>query len=131
MPGAGEGQVSGPQGDAIDPAGDLYITDSGNNRVEKWDNNQQAAHDTKTDYYTAKDESQIPACRNHPEWANLPCQTEPVAQPDHSLPELPVTTIASYYNIWDKIETTEEKFGTGSKQRAHQDRDLRSGAGAH
>ncbi len=54
------------------------------------------------------------ACRNHPEWANLPCQIEPGAQPDRGLPELAVTTIASY-NIWDQAEKTEEKFGTGAK----------------
>ncbi len=112
--GSGEGQLTHPVGDAIDPAGDLYIVDAGDDRVEKWDSNAQAAHDTKTVYYTAKEEATVAACRNHPEWANLPCQTEPAAQPDHGLPEVPVSAIASY-NIWDEAEKTEEKFGTGTK----------------
>jgi DNA-binding beta-propeller fold protein YncE len=112
--GSAEGQFTHPEGDSIDAAGDLYVVDQGDNRVEKWDNNQQDAHDVKTAYYSAKEESPVTACRNHPEWANLPCQTEPAAQPDHGLPELPVTTIKSY-DMWDIPEVTEEKFGTGSK----------------
>ncbi len=113
-PGNGEGQFSHPEGVAMDAAGDLYVVDQGDNRVERWDNNAQAAHDVKTAYYSAKEESTVAACRNRPEWANLPCQTEPAAQPDHGLPELPVITVASY-NIWDEVEKTEEKFGNGSK----------------
>jgi YD repeat-containing protein len=113
-PGTGEGQFTKPIGEAIDPAGDLYVVDTGDNRVELWDSNQQAAHDVKTFYYTAKEESEAPGCRNHPEWADLPCQVEPAAQPNHGLPELPVATVASY-NIWDGAEKTEEKFGSGSK----------------
>lgn len=112
--GSGEGQLAHPEGIVIDAAGDLYVVDQGNNRIQKWDNNQQAAHDTKTAYYSAKEESPVAACRNHPEWADLPCQTEPVAQPNHGLPELPTVTMTSY-NIWDEAEKTEEKFGTGSK----------------
>ena len=112
--GSGEGQLTHPVGDAIDPAGDLYIVDAGDNRIEKWDSNEQAAHDTQTIYYSAEANSTYPHCGKHPEWANLVCQTQPAAQPDHGLPELPVTTIASY-NIWDEAETTEEKFGTGAK----------------
>jgi YD repeat-containing protein len=113
-PGSGEGQFTNPEGVSIDAAGDLYVVDQSDNRIEIWDSNSQTAHDTKTIYYTAKEEASVATCRNHPEWANLPCQTEPVAQPDHGLPEVPVITIASY-NIWEEAETTEEKFGTGSK----------------
>jgi DNA-binding beta-propeller fold protein YncE len=115
-PGSGEGQLTHPVGDAIDPAGDLYIVDAGDNRIEKWDNNNQAAHDTKTIYYTAKSEAEIAACREHPEWVGLPCETEPVAQPGTSgLPELPVTQIE--YNIWDQPETVTEKFGATERER--------------
>ena len=112
--GSSDGQLNGPRGIAINAAGDAYVTDTENNRVEIWAPSNQAAHDTKTIYYTAEANSTYTNCGKHPEWASLPCLTEPVAQPDYGLPELPVTTIASY-NIWDEVETTEEKFGTGSK----------------
>ncbi len=112
--GTGEGEFTHPEGIAMDSAGDLYAVDQGNDRIVKWENNEQTAHDMKTVYYSAKEESPIAACRNHPEWASMPCQTEPAAQPDHGLPELPVSTVASY-NIWDEVEKTEEKFGSGSK----------------
>jgi tripartite motif-containing protein 71 len=114
-PGSGEGQLTQPGGDSIDPAGDLYITDTGNDRIEKWANNNQAVHDTQTIYYTPKTEATVPACQNHPEWANLPCQTQPAAQPESGLPELPVTTMT--YNIWDEVETATEKFGSTTRTK--------------
>ncbi len=67
----------------------------------------QTAHDTKTIYYTSEANSEYPECGKHIEWANLPCQTQPVSQPADN-PKLPVTTIT--YNMWDQIETTEEAF---------------------
>jgi YD repeat-containing protein len=110
-PGHGEGQLTEPRGVAIDSAGDLYIADTGDNRIERWDNNNQAAHDTTTIYYTAKEEATVASCRNHPEWAGLVCQTEPVAQPGQSgPPPLPVTTTT--YNTWDEPETITEKIGS-------------------
>jgi DNA-binding beta-propeller fold protein YncE len=112
--GTGEGQLSEPAGIAINAAGSMYVVDSGNNRIEEWIAAAEAAHDTKTIYYTAAEEAEVAACRNHPEWAGLLCQTEPAAQPNRGLPELPVTTVGAY-NIWDDAETTEEKFGTGAK----------------
>lgn len=113
-PGSGEGQLTHPIGVATDAANDLYVVDSGDDRVERWDSNEQAAHDTQTVYYSAEANSTYPNCGKHPEWADLVCQTQPAAQPDRGLPELPVSTVASY-NIWDDVEKTEEKFGTGSK----------------
>lgn len=112
--GSGEGQLSYPQGISINAAGDMYVIDTDNNRLEEWAPADQAAHDTKTIYYTAKGEAEVAECQNHPEWANLPCQVRAAAQPNRGLPELPVTTMASY-NIWGEAEKTEEKFGTGSK----------------
>ena len=111
--GHSEGQLSDPGGIAINAAGDVYVIDSGNNRSEIWTPVDQAAHDTQTIYYTTEENSSYPTCGKHPEWANLSCQTQPAAQPDRDLPELPVTTTA--YNTWDEIEKTEEKFGTGTK----------------
>jgi YD repeat-containing protein len=109
--GGNEGQLTHPGGDAIDPAGDLYIVDSGDNRIERWDNNNQTAHDTTTIYYTAKEEAAVATCRNHPEWAGLVCQTEPVAQPGQSgPPPLPLTTTT--YNTWEEPETVTEKIGS-------------------
>jgi RHS repeat-associated protein len=118
--GAGNGQLDFPEGDAIDASGEIYVVDDLNHRVERWVPTiagNEGAHDTKTVYYTAKEEAAVPECRNHPEWAELPCQTEPVAQPGGSLPQLPVTTITSY-NVWDEPLTTVEK---GAKTRTKTD----------
>ncbi len=115
-PGTNEGQLTHPNGDSISPAGDLYITDTGNNRIEKWANNNQAVHDTQTIYYTPKTEAKVAACQNHPEWAGLPCQTQPAGQPETSgLPSLPVTDIT--YNMWEQAETIVETFGSTVRTR--------------
>ena len=109
--GTGEGQFTEPVGIAINAAGDVYIADTGNDRIEKWFPGNQAAHDTQTIYYSAGTNPTYPNCGNHQEWTSLPCQTQPAAQPDRGLPELPVTTVA--YNFWDETETTVERYGTG------------------
>jgi tripartite motif-containing protein 71 len=107
--GTGEGQLNRPIGLAINAAGDVYVADAGNNRVVMWAPADQAAHDTKTIYYTAKTEAEITACQNHPEWAGLPCLSEPGAQPEtEGLSSLPVTTVT--YNIWSEPDTTTEAF---------------------
>ena len=118
LKGSGNGQFSEPSGITVLSSGIMYIDDAANNRVQDWTPaprpGNEGAHDTRTAYYSAEEESGVVACRKHPEWADLPCQTEPVAQTGVSgAPELPVTTIASY-NMWDEVEKTEEKFGTGS-----------------
>jgi tripartite motif-containing protein 71 len=112
--GGGEGQFEGPIGISINAAGDMYITNAGTDQVEIWIPENQAAHNTQTIYYASEPNSTYPNCGNHREWAGLPCQTQLAAQPDRGLPELPVTTMASY-NIWSEVEKTEEKFGIGSK----------------
>lgn len=111
--GSDEAQLKGPVGISINAAGDMYIVDTGNDRVEEWIPANQAAHDAQTIYYGAEANPTYPNCGKHPEWANLPCQTQAGAQPDSGLPELPVTTMT--YNTWDEIEKTEEAFGTGAK----------------
>ncbi len=116
--GSGNGQVDFPEGSAINPAGEMYVVDDLNHRVERWVptiTGNEGAHDTKTTYYTAKEEAAVPACRNHPEWINLPCQTEPVAQPSEGVPQLPVTNTT--YNMWEQPETIAEKFGTVERKR--------------
>jgi NHL repeat len=116
--GSGEGQLNDPLGVTINAAGDMYIADGGNNRVQEWVPDDQAVHDTKTIYYTAKEEAEISACRNHPEWAGMICQTEPAAQPASGpAPEVPVST-ATAYNIWDEAETTTEKIGSVTRTKS-------------
>jgi DNA-binding beta-propeller fold protein YncE len=110
--GTAEGQLSDPTGIAINAAGSMYVVDSSNNRVEQWTPVNQAVHDTETIYYTANEEAALAECRNHPEWAGLACQTRPAAQPE-AAPNLPESLYT--YNIWDELEKTQEKFGTGSK----------------
>jgi hypothetical protein len=74
-------------------------TINGVSRVENWiaPAPNQAGHITQTIYYSAEADETYPQCGQHAEWANLPCQTQPAAQPEGSLPKLPVSTIA--YNI--------------------------------
>jgi RHS repeat-associated protein len=109
--GTGEGQLSDPLGMAINASGDIYITNANNNTVEIWAPAIQAVHDTKTIYYTSGTEAPIAACRNHAEWANMPCQTEPAAQPaTEGLPALPVTTIT--YDMYGQPLTTTSTVGT-------------------
>jgi YD repeat-containing protein len=116
--GTGNGQFQEPWGIQVDSHGNVYVSDTDNQRVQKFapgssGSGNIGAHDTKTAYYSSEGESEVATCRNHPEWANLPCQTEPAAQTGVSgSPELPVTTMT--YNIWDEVEKAEEKFGTGS-----------------
>jgi DNA-binding beta-propeller fold protein YncE len=117
LKGSGNGQLKGPEGIAVNSSGNVYVVDTNNDRVEQWTPaprpGNEGAHDTRTAYYSSEEESEVAACRKHPEWANLPCQSEPVAQPGVSgSPELPVIT--ETYNIWDEVETKTEKFGTGS-----------------
>jgi RHS repeat-associated protein len=72
------------------------------------------AHDTKTIYYTTASNSEYPSCGGHAEWANLPCETKPAAQPGTSgLPELPVAVIT--YNMLDEPEVTTQTVGSTTR----------------
>jgi RHS repeat-associated protein len=114
--GAGEFDFQYPEGLTVSATGRLWIVDSLNHRIQKWlapsiATGNVGAHDTKTIYYTAKEEASVAACRNRPEWAGLPCQTAPVAQPGTSgLPELPVKTTT--YDVWDQPEAITETVGS-------------------
>jgi YD repeat-containing protein len=112
--GSGEGQLKDPTGDAIDAAGNLYVADTINSRVEKWSAVNQAVHYTKTIYYsTAANGEEHEQCGEHPEWANLPCLTKPVAQPTDAPPSLAETTLT--YNLWDEVDVKTEKLGSTTR----------------
>ena len=64
-------------------------------------------------YYTPGTEASVAVCQNHPEWANLPCQTRPATQPGGGLPELPAT--ATTYDLWGEAETVTEKSGSSTR----------------
>jgi YD repeat-containing protein len=116
--GTGTGQLEEPWSTAITSSGNIYVADLSNNRIEKWMptiTGNPGAHDTETIYYTVKEEASVAGCRNHPEWAGLPCQVQPAAQPEVG-PSLPVSSYA--YNIWDEIEKTTETFGSATRIKA-------------
>jgi tripartite motif-containing protein 71 len=105
--GSGNGQLKAAEGITVNASGAIYVVDTGNSRIEQWTPaprpGNEGAHDTRTVYYSAEEESTVYECRKHPEWANLPCQTGPAAQPGaKGLPELPVTKTT--YNMWDEPE---------------------------
>jgi YD repeat-containing protein len=113
--GSGNGQIKEAEGIAISNSGVIDVVDSANFRVEQWTPaprpGNEGAKDTKTTYYSAAANTEYPNCGKHPEWANLVCQTEPVARPgDSGPPTLPVTVTT--YNIWGEIETVVETIGT-------------------
>jgi sugar lactone lactonase YvrE len=116
--GTGVGQFEGPSGIAVASnggvwKGQIYVVDTGNNRIEAWmpPKVSTSAHVSQTIYYSAQANNTYPSCGSHPEWAELPCQSQPAAQPGTSnLPELPVVT--NTYNMWDEPETVTEKFGS-------------------
>ncbi len=115
--GSATGQFNGPQGLVFTPAGEAYIADTTNERVQKWippTAGNNGAHTSQSIYYSAKTEAGVPACENHPEWASLLCQTQAVHQPEiPAMPELAVTTYT--YNMWDEPETTTSTSATTTR----------------
>jgi RHS repeat-associated protein len=120
--GSGAGQFNTPSLFSITASGDMWVPDETNSRVEKWEppnTSQKNVHDTQTIYYTAASNSKYPKCGEHPEWANMVCQTQPAEQPTTSgLPGLPVTTYT--YNMYDeptqvKAEVTRAGDGTDTR----------------
>jgi RHS repeat-associated protein len=107
--GAGNGQFEEPWGIAVTAAGAMYVADIKNNRIEEFTpaptSGNEGAHISQTIYYTPGTEASIPTCQDHPEWANLPCETTPAHQPEvPGAPELATTTYT--YNIYDEPEVT-------------------------
>ncbi len=105
------GQFNKPEGIATS-SGKIIAADTGNNRVETWTPEHRFVDDAKTIYYTAKEEAAVATCRNHPEWANLPCETSPAAQPGDGI-SMPVKALT--YNMWDEVETTAETYAKTEK----------------
>ena len=90
---------SDPQGIAVGSEGKLWFTDNGTSKIGALNPNAGETHTKQMIYYSAKGEAAVAECREHPEWVNLPCQTEPVKQPGDGI-DLPVTTTT--YNVWDE-----------------------------
>jgi DNA-binding beta-propeller fold protein YncE len=107
--GAGNGQFSLPKGVTVDDEGNVWVADTANNRVQRLASALVLAHTAQAVYYTAGANEAMPACGNHPEWADLPCRSQPAEQPLHGNP-LPVVTTT--YNMWDEPETVVEEFGS-------------------
>jgi RHS repeat-associated protein len=127
--GSGSGQMYDPIGIALDSSDDAYVVDSANNRIEKWlpsggnhkSHGNGGTHGMQTIYYSAGANTEVSKCGNHAEWAGLPCEKRPAAQPETSgLMNLPVTTLT--YNLWDEpVESTEIAEGAGSATRTNTD----------
>lgn len=115
--GTGTGYLKEPSELTVTATGATYIIDAGNSRISEWTPGSEGAREQITNYYSAGSESPIKACRNHPEWADLACQTEPAEQPGTTnTPALPVTT--STYNIYQEPEVVMEVFGSASRTKS-------------
>lgn len=104
--------------------GHLYVLASGDGQVQEWTagNSQHESpgtggvHGVQTIYYTSERNPTYPECGQHIEWAGLPCETRPAAQPETvGLPPLPVSLVK--YNIWDQAETITEQFGSTTRTK--------------
>lgn len=118
--GTAEGLLKGPKGVGIDPEGNAWVADTANSRAQKWTGTgtgygagTASAHNTQTILYTAGVNSKLAACGEHPEWANLPCQTQPAANIEGALPKLQTATYT--YNYWDQIATTTDTSATTTR----------------
>ena len=114
--------ITGPFGIVIDGANDAFVVDRNNGVVDKWvpaggmheSHGTGGTHGEQTIYYTAGSNSEVSACGNRPEWAGLPCEKRPAAQPETSgVPNLPVTTIT--YNLWDEPLVSTETVGSSTR----------------
>ncbi len=93
----------------------LYDAATGNVTETRQPSNPRGgdANAAQTLYYAA-DEHSVRACGEHPEWANLPCQTKPAAQPGtRGLPDLPVTTIT--YDLYNQGAAVTETVGEDTR----------------
>jgi RHS repeat-associated protein len=112
--GSGNSQFKEPQGAAVDSEGHLWVADSGNNRLSEFKTVAPGPHSTQTIYYSAG-ANYYAECGEHPEWANLPCRSQPTKQPETTgLPTLPVMIVT--YNYWDEPEKTTETVEKGTEK---------------
>jgi RHS repeat-associated protein len=120
--GSGAGQMVYPSGVAIDGSDDVFVLDPGNARVQEWlpsggdhkSRGNGGTHGMQTIYYTAGTNSEVSACGNRGEWAGLPCEKRPAAQPETSgVPNLPVTMLT--YNVWDEPLVSTETVGSATR----------------
>jgi RHS repeat-associated protein len=113
------GAFGRPSGITTGPDGNVWFANSRVNKIGKvslssWVGNA-GAHDTQTIYYTTEANSKYPGCGEHPEWANLPCQSQPAEQPETSgLPTLPVIKYNAY-NMLDEFEKETETVGSATR----------------
>ena len=111
--GTGGLQLKSPTGVASDAIGDLFVMDSGNSRVQELRpaTSPLGAHTTKTVDYSAEANATVPTCGLHPEWAGLPCQTGPLAQPETTgVSNLPSSTIT--YGFFDEPQEVQQVFSS-------------------
>ncbi|MBR7826249.1 hypothetical protein KDK95_08050 [Actinospica sp. MGRD01-02] len=73
------------------------------------DSSGGTAGDTHTVYYTASANSQVSACGNEPEWANLVCETYPAAQPSDTTT---IPTVSYTYNDYLSPLTETKTYGS-------------------
>ncbi|MGA9876489.1 MAG: RHS repeat-associated core domain-containing protein, partial [Solirubrobacteraceae bacterium] len=107
----------------------VYVLDSGNwwentgnSRIQKWTipiTTKNTINNTQTVYYTTAANSKYTKCGEHPEWAGMPCQTQPATQPTTSgLPGLAVTSYT--YNMYlepTQVKAEVAKVGGGADTR--------------
>jgi RHS repeat-associated protein len=111
--GTGNGQFKEPLGLAMSGR-IIFVTDWGNNRIEKWTPLAEGTHATQTIYYTAAANSGVPTCGEHAEFESLVCETRPAEQPETGgVPNLPVATVT--YNIWGEPLTATDTVGTTTR----------------
>jgi YD repeat-containing protein len=113
-----EGRFKNLKAVAVSPSGEVYTAEENLEHIQGWlppSTGYTGAQNTQMIYYIAKANAKVAACGLHPEWANLPCQSQPLTQPEDGTSNLPVTTIL--YNMWDQAETVTEKFGSVTRTK--------------
>jgi RHS repeat-associated protein len=73
---------------------------------------EKSPHASEVVYYSVATNATYKNCGEHPEWANLPCETKPARQPETAgLPQLPTTTYEAYDTL-DEPEKVTEAVGS-------------------
>ncbi len=117
--GSGAEQMKEPTDVTTDSSHHVYVLDAGNGRVQTWLNEGEAEyagspHGALTVYYTTAANSKYPSCGGHAEWATMPCEQLPSAQPETTgIPNLPVSTVT--YNMYGEPLQTTSTVGTNTR----------------